>query len=271
MAIFGVAGSVHAESQPDWLSDETVKRLFPEAIYTDPPAGEPPLIDVHGAGSHIGYLFSTAELTDVVGFSGAPFNFVVGLDLQGEIVGVVLVEHAEPIIDYSSLGGQLTRFIEQYAGLDLGGSISISGQGTQGDIHGISSATVSARAFHHAIVQSTRMVARSHGLMAGAASKAMVDVWKFEPLSWQQLVEAGAVKNIQIDAVGETGENGQTDTLDLYAAVVNPASVGRNLLATVGTWRHIIRTISSCCSWARALIHLSARMCSRRGRLTESA
>ena len=31
-----------------------------------------------------------AELTDVVGFSGAPFNFVVGLDLEGKIVGVVL-------------------------------------------------------------------------------------------------------------------------------------------------------------------------------------
>ncbi len=233
LVILSGPGSVHAQAQPEWLSDETVKHLFPKAIYTDPPAGEPPLIDVHGAGSHIGYLFSTGELTDVVGFSGAPFNFVVGLDLKGEIVGVVLVEHAEPIIDYSSLGGQLTRFIEQYAGLDMGGSVSISGQGTEGDIHGISSATVSARAFHHAIVQSTRMVARSHGFMAGAASKAMVDVWKFETLSWSGLVATGAVKNIQIDGVGEAGKDGPSDTLDLYAAVVNPASVGRNLLGNM--------------------------------------
>lgn len=233
LALLGVSGSVHAEAQPDWLSDETIKRLFPEAIYTDPPAGEPPLIDVHGAGSHIGYLFSTAELTDVVGFSGAPFNFVVGLDLHGEIVGVVLVEHAEPIIDYSSLGTQLTRFVEQYAGLDLGGSISISGQGTKGDIDGISSATVSARAFHYAIVQSARMVARSHGLIAGAESTAMVDVWSFEPLSWSELIAAGAVEQIRIHDAGKTGEDGQSDTLDLYAAVVNPASIGRNLLGNM--------------------------------------
>ena len=233
LAFLGVPGFVHAQEKPDWLSNDTIKRLFPEAIYTDPPSGEPPLIDVHGAGSHIGYVFSTAELTDVVGFSGAPFNFVVGLDLQGEIVGVVLVEHAEPIIGYSSLGEQLKRFIEQYAGLDLGGSISISGQGRTGDIHGISSATVSARAFHHAIVQSTRMVARSHGLMAGAASTAMVDVWKFDPLSWSELIAAGAAQKIQIDGVSKIGEDSGSDTLDLYVAVVNPASIGRNLLGNM--------------------------------------
>jgi transcriptional regulator of nitric oxide reductase len=161
LALLGIPGSVCAGEQPDWLKKDTIDRLFPEAIHTGPRSGEPPAIPVYGAGGPIGFLFSTAELTDVVGFSGAPFNFVVGLDLQGKIVGVVLVEHAEPIIDYSSLGGQLTRFIEQYAGLDLGGSISLSGQGTPGGIDGISSATVSARAFNNAIVQSARLVARS--------------------------------------------------------------------------------------------------------------
>jgi NosR/NirI family transcriptional regulator, nitrous oxide reductase regulator len=233
LALFGVAGYAHAQEQPDWLSDETIKQLFPEAIYTDPPAGNPPLIDVHGAGNRIGYLFSTEELTDVVGFSGAPFNFVVGLDLHGEIVGVVLVEHAEPIIDYSSLGLQLTRFIEQYAGLDVGGSISISGQGTQGDIDGISSATVSARAFHHAIVQSTRIVARAHGLMAGGESAAMADIWKFEPMSWPELVAAGAVQQLRIDNTGTADKEGRPGSLDLYAAMVNPASIGRNLLGNM--------------------------------------
>jgi NosR/NirI family nitrous oxide reductase transcriptional regulator len=127
------------------LKKDTIDRLFPQAASTGPLSGKPPAIPVYGAGGRIGFLFSTAELTDVVGFSGAPFNFVVGLDLQGKIVGVVLVEHHEPIIDYNHMGAQLTRFIEQYAGLDLGGSISLSGQGTPGGIDGISSATVSAR------------------------------------------------------------------------------------------------------------------------------
>jgi transcriptional regulator of nitric oxide reductase/NAD-dependent dihydropyrimidine dehydrogenase PreA subunit len=216
------------------LTKDRIDRLFPGAAYTGPPSGEPPVVPVYGAGRPIGFLFSTDELTDVVGFSGAPFNFVVGLDLQGKIVGVVLVKHAEPIItDYSSVGARLTRFIEQYAGLDSGGSILLSGRGTPGGIDGISSATVSARAFNNAIVQSARLVARSRGLTAGAASTAMVDIASFEPLTWSELIAAGAVERTRIPLGGNAGTGGQDVALELHAAVVNPASIGRNLLGSM--------------------------------------
>src|SRR5258708_13353849 len=103
---------------------------------------------VYGGGRPIGFLFSPDELTDVVGFSGAPFNFVVGLDLQGKIVGVVLVEPHEPIIDYNHMGAQLKRFIEQYAGLAVGGSLSLSGTATPAGIACISRPPISPRPAH---------------------------------------------------------------------------------------------------------------------------
>jgi NosR/NirI family nitrous oxide reductase transcriptional regulator len=228
LALLGISGSVCAAEQPAWLKKDTVDRLFPKlAAYTGPMSGKPPAMPVYSAGRPIGFLFSTDELTDVVGFSGTPFNFVVGLDLQGKIAGVVLVEHHEPIIDYNSMGPQLTRFIEQYTGLDLGGSVSFSGKGTPGGIDGISGATVSARAFHHAILQSARLVARSRGLAAGAASTAMIDTVNFAPLTWPELVAAGAVQRIRIPL---GGKGSQDVALDLEAAVVNPTSIGRNLL-----------------------------------------
>ncbi|MDP2325293.1 MAG: hypothetical protein Q8N51_14880, partial [Gammaproteobacteria bacterium] len=114
-----------------------------------------------------------------------------------------------------------------YAGLDLGGSFSLSGKGTPGGIDGISSATVSARAFNHAIVQSARLVARSRGLTAGGASTAIVDTASFEPLTWSELLAAGAVERIQIH---HGGTSRQDVALELHAAVVNPTSIGRNLL-----------------------------------------
>ena len=215
LALLGISGPGWAGEQPDWLKKDTINRLFPEAAYTGPLSGKPPVIPVYGAGRPIGFLFATDELTDVVGFSGAPFNFVVGLDLQGKIVGVVLVKHAEPIIEKSSLGAQLMRFIGQYGGLDPAGSISLSGRGTPGGIDGISSATVSARAFNTAIVQSARLVARSRGLAAGAASAAMMDIASFQPMTWSEVIAAGAVQRIQIHDGGNAGTAGQDVALEL--------------------------------------------------------
>jgi transcriptional regulator of nitric oxide reductase/NAD-dependent dihydropyrimidine dehydrogenase PreA subunit len=233
LALVGLPGVVRGAAQPEWLNQDRTHRLFPEAIYTGQSSGKPPAVQVYGPGGPIGFLFSTADMTDVVGFSGAPFNFVVGLDLQGRIVGVDLVEHAEPIIKYNSLGAQLERFLRQYAGLDPNGSISLSGRGTPGGIDGISSATVSARAFNNAIVQSARLVARSRGLAVGGAATAMVDIASFQPLTWAELVTAGAVARIQVPLQRKTGAGGDDAVLELYAALVNPASIGRNLLGTV--------------------------------------
>jgi len=238
VALLGMPGSLHAEDKPAWLTQDKIERLFPDqAAYTGPPSGKPPAIPVYSAGRSIGFLFSTDELTDVVGFSGAPFNFVVGLDLQGKITGVVLIEHAEPIIDYNSMGPQLMRFIGQYTGVDLGGSISFSGPDTPGTIDGIGGATVSARAFHHAIVQSARLVARSRGLAAGAAATAMVDTANFQAMTWEELTAAGAVQRLQIHR-GNAGTGGADVALDLHAAAVNASSIGRNLLGSMryGAW-----------------------------------
>src|SRR4051812_4557187 len=239
LALLGIPESVRAAEQPHWLKKDTIERLFPQAAaYTGPMSGKPPAMSVYSAGRPIGFLFSTAELTDVVGFSGAPFNFVVGLDLQGKIVGVVLVEHHEPIIDYNHMGAQLTRFIAQYAGLGVGGSVSLSGKGTPGGIDGISGATVSARAFNHAIVQSARLVARSRGLTTGAASAAMIDTAKFEPLTWSELIAARAVEKMQIHD-DTAGTNNQDVALELHAAMLNPTSIGRNLLGPMRYGEHV--------------------------------
>ena len=235
LTLIGIPGSVCAGEQPDWLKKDTLERLFPQAAaYTGPLSGKPPAIPVYSAGRPIGFVFSTAEMTDIVGFSGARFNFAVGLDMQGKIAGVVVVKHSEPLImDYSAVAARFTRFMTQYAGLDPGGSISLSGKGTPGGIDGISSATVSARAFNNAIIQSARLVSRSRGLTAGAASTAMVDIASFKPLTWSELIAAGAVERMQIHDGGQAGTGSQDVALDLYAAVVNPASIGRNLLGAM--------------------------------------
>ena len=105
--------SARAESHPDWLTDEVLKTLFPGALHTGALTGSPPAVTVHGAGRRLGYVFVTADIVDTVGFSGAPFTIVVGLDMDGTMTGAVLAQHAEPILDYNSPTAPLLRFFNQ--------------------------------------------------------------------------------------------------------------------------------------------------------------
>lgn len=219
----GVSVAAQGEQSPAWLNETVLKALFPAAIYTGAIEGNPPVAEVYGTGRKIGYLFATSDLVDAVGFSGAPFTFAVGLDLDGEIVGIELVEHSEPIIDYNALSEPLRHFIGQYVGLEFGSAIGISGGGQKGHIDGISSATVSARSFHHAIIQSARMVARSRGLRTGDGSAAAVDTLHFEPLTWTELVDSGAVRRLVVRGK-DVGRMGDEDlVIDLHVALLTPA------------------------------------------------
>jgi polyferredoxin len=61
----------------------------------------------------------------------------------------------------------------------------------------------------------------------------MVDTASFKPLTWSELIAAGAVERMRIHDGGKAGTGSQDDALDLYATVVNPASIGRNLLGAM--------------------------------------
>ena len=232
--LWAAMANVRADSRPGWLTDDVLKSLFPGAVYTGPLTGEPPAVTVYGAGASLGYVFVTSDIVDTVGFSGAPFSIAVGLDTDGVMTGVVLVEHAEPILDYNSLSEALERFIGQYLRLDYTGMVRMSAGGQPGEIDGISTATISARSFHHAIIQSARSVARSRNLHGGEMLSASVDVLHFEPLSWAELIDSGAVQRLEIRTDKESesrADESSGETTELHIALLNPASVGRNLLS----------------------------------------
>jgi len=232
--LWAMTGLARADSQPTWLTDKALATLFPDALYVGPLSGDPPAAKVYGAGTTLGYVFATSDIVDAVGFSGAPFTMAVGLDIDGTIAGVTMVEHAEPILNYNTLTESVTRFIDQYRGLDYTGAVRLSAGGQRGDIDGISTATISARAFHHAVIHSARSVARSRGLRSAEMLSASIDMLRFEPLTWAELVDSGVVKRLDIDyqsAVKSNSGEVASSATELHVALLNPASVGRNLLS----------------------------------------
>jgi polyferredoxin len=67
----------------------------------------------------------------------------------------------------------------------------------------------------------------------------MVDIASFQPLTWSELVAAGAVERIRIPLGARAGTGTQDGALELHAAVVSPASIGRNLLGNMRYGEHV--------------------------------
>jgi NosR/NirI family transcriptional regulator, nitrous oxide reductase regulator len=67
-------------------------------------------------GAEAGYVFETGPLAPLPGFSGAPINMLVMMDLQGAFLDVRLLDHNEPIF-VSGLGeAPFLKFLLQYPG-----------------------------------------------------------------------------------------------------------------------------------------------------------
>ena len=58
---------------------------------------------LNSGGAEAGYVFETEPLAPLPGFSGAPINIMVTLDLEGKFLDAKLINHNEPIF-VSGLG-----------------------------------------------------------------------------------------------------------------------------------------------------------------------
>lgn len=208
---------------------------------------------LNSGGAEAGYVFETAPLAPLPGFSGAPINIMVTLDLDGRFLDVKLISHNEPIF-VSGLGeAPFRKFFEQYRGLSIttplvvGNPYGGAGGGTDlVYLDGVTKATASIRIAHESILAATLAVAREK--MQGVASgpPAFPDPEHEEPLTWDDLVAQGiathkVVLNRELDA-GFAGTIWQRDDpiatddpdgvfLDLWLVDIGPKSIAKAVLS----------------------------------------
>jgi transcriptional regulator of nitric oxide reductase/ferredoxin len=211
---------------------------------------------LNSGGAEAGYVFETEPLAPLPGFSGAPINMLVVLDLEGKILDVRMIEHNEPIF-VSGLGdAPFHKFLEQYRGLSIASSIVVGtpygdagGGGALVYLDGVTKATASVRIAHESILGAALAVAREK--MQGLASgpPAHPDPTVDEALSWQDLIAQGIathkrVTNAQVDALfaGTLWEDDDPQAqaepdapyLDLWVVDLGPRSVARAALSPAG-------------------------------------
>ena len=208
---------------------------------------------LNSGGAHAGYVFETEPMAPLPGFSGAPINVLVVLDLEGRFLDVQLLSHNEPIF-VSGLGeAPFHAFFQQYRGNSISDSLVVGtpyGGGAEGGglvyLDGVTKATASVRIAHESVLAAALQVAREK--MGGIASgpPAYPDPAVDEALSWDDAVAQGLIRrftvsNAEVQALfegtvwddddPEALDDPEAPYLDLWIADLGPRSIARAVLS----------------------------------------
>jgi transcriptional regulator of nitric oxide reductase/ferredoxin len=208
---------------------------------------------LNSGGAEAGYVFETEPLAPLPGFSGAPINVLVVLDLEGKFLDVQLISHNEPIF-VSGLGeAPFRKFFEQYGGLSISDSVVVGtpyGEGATGSslvyLDGVTKATASVRIAHESVMGAALAVAREKMQGIATSPPAYPDPEYSETLTWDDLVSQGIatrkqMTNAEIDALfaGTRWADDDPDAsdypdeayLDLWIVDLGPHSIARAALS----------------------------------------
>ena len=217
--------------------------------------------EVRKDGQTIGHIGSTWEIAASVGYSGRPLDVLVALSPQGVVMGAQLVRHNEPVLTLGISDEQIAAYVASFAGTDLSADADV-----RAEPQIISRATVSTGVIRDGILRTARTLAIGRGLVAGGA----IDRLTFVPATWADLTAQGAVSELRITmdqaAAALTGakvpiQPGPGDFLHLWAAVIDPPTLGQNLLGQ----QDYTRALGALKPGETALLVMSSGLQSHRG------
>jgi NosR/NirI family nitrite reductase transcriptional regulator len=188
-----------------------------------------------------GFLASTWEVAGSIGYSGRPIDILVALTPAGVIAGAELRAHSEPILTLGIAPEDIAAYVARFAGLDLTKPDMRAGPATAGVPDVIARATVTTGVIRDGILRTARTVASARGLVPGRAGG--IDRVSYAPADWMALADAGALVKVRVPMEEARAAlagakpplpEGEGVFLELWAGLIDPPSVGRNLLGQQG-------------------------------------
>jgi NosR/NirI family transcriptional regulator, nitrous oxide reductase regulator len=158
LLVTGTLLVVSGQSPIDPKLQGQLKRLFPTATAFSPKGGDPPhfkafLNDARsGTQTLLGLAFWTTELDPFERAYDGPIKILVGMDTNGILAGVIVVEHHEPYGDFSV---DRPEFAAQFKGKNIRDPFKVGS-----DIDAVSRATISVTSASRAVRNSARRVAK---------------------------------------------------------------------------------------------------------------
>lgn len=197
-----VATPVSGQDQWQNIEEQWLREIFPSATHFSSKQGSPPVITALQAqqGNQedllLGYVFTTPDLPpEEIGFSG-PIDVLIGMNLEGEIVGTKLLFYLE---SYKNFRGD---FIGDSGYLDQFTNKAIDQEFRLGeDIDGMARATISSWAIARGVRNAARRVAENYLSGISYVEEANVANLALESLvnqSWQDYRDSGFVKPLEV-------------------------------------------------------------------------
>lgn len=218
--------------------------------------------DVLHAGKVVAHVGSTWEIAGSVGYSGRPLDVLVAIVPPGRISGALLVRHNEPVLTLGISDADIAAYVSGFKGLDL----SAPERDVPGAPDVISRATVSTGVIRDGILRTARTLAAGRGMVAAEG----IDRLTFAPTDWNGLLAMGALSEVRVTmdeaAAALAGAKvpvppGAGDFLHLWAGVIDPPTIGQNLLGQ----QEFTRAIGALGTGDSALAVMSAGVQSHRG------
>lgn len=191
------------------------------------------------SGKLVGYVINSKDwASNHVGYSGKHIETLVGMDTAGNLTGVKVLYHSEPIVLIGLKEDNLNNFIAQYAGKSVIKGLSL---GNDIKMDALTGATVTAEVENAIILESAKKVAAAAGLIKYSDKKGKKISQKFEAMGFSELVASGGVKNLIITSK-DMGIESKEAYLDLYFGVVSAPTIGKNILGEK-TFNEVMSTL----------------------------
>jgi NosR/NirI family nitrous oxide reductase transcriptional regulator len=233
-----------------YLERITAGDVVPEADRLGPVQEEPRVAPAYRGDELVGYVYLNSDHVNSVGYSGRPIHILVGLDTEGTIVGLKLIDHHEPIVLIGIPESRVLDYMRAFIGYNPVRATAEGSGAPDADI--VSGATVTVLVMGESVVRSAARVARALGLGGASAvseqhrTARTVDPEAGEVTDWETLLGEGAVRRLVL-TVGEVNEafeqsgdpeaaarpeSGAPDEtfIELYVALVSQPAIGRSLL-----------------------------------------
>jgi len=221
-------------------------KIFPHASTIGKKQDSPPVWPVYQVGNLIGYLFHSQDVVALPAFSGKPVDMLIGIDLEGKLAGVQVINHQEPIFLHG-LGEQpLFDFVKQYTGLSILDNIKVGKTSNSAHvaIDGITKATISVVIINETILLSSLNIARK--ILDSFVTKGVADIsTHYQSLDFQTLLNENYIAKLEVSEthlaqvfdddqivtkLNLSNESTLSPVVDLRFAYLNPPTIGKNLL-----------------------------------------